>query len=131
MQPPQMQSNDTEKIISLKNLSSCTAIEVFNHVSKHLLKQNKVAEELKICRYRTLNGLKCAAGSLIADDEYSPDMEGKNWSSLVTRDMVPKTHERLILELQSIHDTVCPNRWDRALNLLKLEIEKGKYDDLR
>ena len=50
--------------------------ELFDKVSKHLLKQNKKAHQNGSCRYRTTEGLSCAVGCLIADKHYHPNCEG-------------------------------------------------------
>ena len=72
--------------ISLANLNQATPQEVFDQVSQHLLKQNKQStryEKLRnFCAYRSGN-LKCAAGCLIDDDEYSPEMEALDWNDLI------------------------------------------------
>ena len=62
-----------------------TLQEVFDIVSKHLLKQNERSGfSDDSCSYRGPNGLKCAAGILIPDEEYTFDsFEGKDWSHLV------------------------------------------------
>ena len=64
-------------MITLKTLPQATAQEVFDQVTQHLLKQGKAARSgTGACRYRVETRgeiLKCAAGCLIADDEYAED----------------------------------------------------------
>ena len=49
--------------------------EIFDKVAKHLLTQNERAVNASgRCKYR-INGLKCAAGILISDSDYLPEME--------------------------------------------------------
>lgn len=100
--------------ITLANLATATQQQVFDQVAAHLLHQN--AQSLmngnpRNCVYRNDNGLKCAAGALIADAEYKPEMDvggeiwGTSWPSLVSRKLVPETdHTRFIEELQQLHD---------------------------
>ena len=61
------------------------------------------------CVYRAPNGLKCAVGCLIPDDEYSKDMEGNyvvdlQWAISSGLDL------ELLSYLQYIHDE--PDLWD-------------------
>lgn len=67
--------------------------------------QNAVGKNSE--QYRSPDGLKCAAGCLIADDEYDPRMEGSNWKEMYERGSVPNDHLLLIARLQAIHDR-CP-----------------------
>ncbi len=68
-----------DMIVTLATLSDCTAQQVFNHVARHLLKQNKRSidkhpDHSDLCRYRNGEGLSCSAGSLMSDDEYKPEL---------------------------------------------------------
>jgi hypothetical protein len=75
-------------MITLKTLKNSTDQEVFDQVANHLLTQNKrsvSATDNTLCVYRSPDGLKCAAGCLIADDEYDPRMEGSNWKEMYER----------------------------------------------
>jgi hypothetical protein len=101
-------------MITLKTLPKATAQEVFDQVAKHLLTQNKACYghlTVGICAYRNDEGLKCAAGCLIADDEYKANWEQLGWISLVNDGVVPAEHSTLIRELQIIHDESNPDRW--------------------
>jgi hypothetical protein len=115
-------------MITLKTLAQASAQEVFDQVVTHLLTQKKRSEgknedgDLK-CVYRN-DDLKCAAGCLIADDEYVDKMDhpdyvtgiGTSWLSLVERGLVPSTkHNNLITSLQKIHDSVFVIEWEREL----------------
>ena len=90
-------------MITLKTLPQATAQEVFDQITQHLLKQGKAARSATgACRYRTETAegvLKCAAGCLIADDEYSEKWENTDWPSLVADKFVPDSHERLIYRM--------------------------------
>lgn len=113
-------------MITLKTLCQATEQEVFDQVAKHLLQQNQASKRRGDCSYRAYLDndvvLKCAAGCLIADDEYLPVMDtassGTSWDSLIQDDLVPSCHAELIMALQNLHDTVEPHRWSRALESL-------------
>lgn len=99
-------------MITLKTLDAATEQEVFDQVAEHLLKQNAQSKYARGCAYRGDGGLKCAAGCLIADDEYSEEFENLGWSKLIRNNpKFPKRHSGLILGLQVIHDTYPPNCW--------------------
>jgi hypothetical protein len=107
-------------MITIPNLKQ----EVFDIVSNHLLTQMKrssVAFQTpqkynhENCKYRTSDGLKCAAGILIPDDQYDPKMEGKSWHDLVSEGLVEDKFAFTIYELQGIHDWTKPEDWKIAL----------------
>lgn len=105
--------------ITLKTLPQATAQQVFDQVARHLLTQGRksVATEHggSICVYRSPDGLKCAAGCLIADGEYSPKMEGIGWGGLIAEYAVPKQHANLVCALQHVHDRSMPGAWPSGL----------------
>lgn len=94
-----------------------TLQEIFDIVSKHLLKQNERSGfSDESCSYRGPNGLKCAAGILIPDEEYTFDsFEGKDWGHLVQNQYVESRFEEEIIELQNIHDLERVERWKDEL----------------
>lgn len=105
--------------ITLATLPQATAQEVFDQVAIHLLTQNatSVNNGSDKCLYRSEVG-KCAAGCLIGDDEYHPDMDSggsSTWYGLSTRGLVPPGHLALIVSLQSCHDCYIPNDWKGRL----------------
>jgi hypothetical protein len=106
-----------EQEICLANLHEKTAREVFDYISRHLLTQNEkaVAPCSHRCVYRTSDGLRCAAGCLIAPSEYKKDFEEKNWVLLVSRWQFPTAHMGLITALQGLHDTWRPDQWPEKL----------------
>lgn len=109
-------------MITLKTLDAATEQEVFDQVAEHLLKQNAQSKHDLGCAYRGNNGLKCAAGCLIADDEYSEKFENRGWAVLVRNiPNFPKRHSKLIQKLQSIHDTHSPKHWPIYLQKLARE----------
>lgn len=100
--------------ITLATLKDATDQQVFDQVVNHLRKQGKRAYDYvnEACAYRVMSSdgevLKCAAGCLIGDDEYTPEMdnndEGTSWVQLVERGQAPAFHRELIRQLQNIHD---------------------------
>lgn len=101
--------------ITLATLPQATAQEVFDQVATHLLKQNKKSENLVRCAYRGPDGLKCAAGCLISDQEYDELMEGKPWHMLVDSGDCPVEHHSLICTLQKVHDEGSVEDWSTLL----------------
>lgn len=109
-------------MITLKTLDTATEQEVFDQVAEHLLKQMAQSRQSTGCAYRGNNGLKCAAGCLIADDEYSEEFENIAWSELGRKiPNFPKKHSGLIQGLQAIHDTRPPVCWPYYLQKLARE----------
>jgi hypothetical protein len=103
-------------MITLKTLPEATAQQVFDQVARHLLTQMKRSlNEMMECLYRGPDGLKCAAGCLIADDEYQPGWEDVTWYGLVERGLAPKQHDTLISDLQHLHDNNDQYFWKEAL----------------
>lgn len=131
--------------ITLKTLGSASLQEIFNQSAEHLLHQRKRSENfsqeegvsLSRCRYRSDTGLKCAVGCFIADDEYTPEIEGLAWHSMfqilmkatieqmkfMARYNVanwPTQTNQLLVRLQVIHDESPVHLWARDLaNLAK------------
>jgi len=119
------------KVITLANLAESTPMEVFQFIEHHLLTQNakSMGYESGICYYHGDYDLKCAAGCLISDDEYSPRFEGNNWNTLVQKMLVPAAHNELIRELQYIHDNAPVKNWRHHLDLLRKDIEEGRFNE--
>ena len=93
-----------------------TKQRVFNKVVRHLLTQNKASVIGSVCRYRGHNGLMCAAGCLIPDENYYNSMENIKWRTLVQDGDVPSNHKDLILSLQDVHDIFGVEEWPEKLN---------------
>lgn len=103
-------------MITLATLEQATAQQVFDQVAKHLLQQNhKSLSESGTCSYRGVEGLKCAVGCLMSDEEYRDRFEGVNWLSIVLGNAAPSAHLPLICRLQSVHDRYRPNAWPSRL----------------
>lgn len=91
--------------ITLATLADHTAQEVFDYVVRHLHGQKVPSKDTGgHCKYRGPEGLMCAAGCLIADEEYTPSMEGNSWRDLVEECALPQAHTELIEDLQRAHD---------------------------
>jgi hypothetical protein len=105
-----------------------TKQETFDTVVGHLRKQGRkaVGPYAKGCRYRTSEGLKCAAGVLIPDDEYTRHMEGSPVAVYTDGNKTPayRCMERhghdvtLVTELQQIHDCRDPGDWESDFRAL-------------
>lgn len=106
-------------MITLKTLPQATAQEVFDQVTNHLLTQNQACMSycfnVTSCSYKNEEGLKCAAGCFIADEEYHGMMEGKSWTSLVDMGLAPEAHQTAISSYQKLHDEVDPKYWREML----------------
>ena len=108
-------------MITLKTLPDATAQEVFNQIATHLLTQNETCISNQKCLYHH-KGLMCAAGCLIAKDEYLPAMDigSQTWSQLESLNLVPHSpHTYLIIRLQVVHDTtVRISDWKKELKIV-------------
>lgn len=106
-------------MITLATLDKATAQQVFDQVATHLLTQNKKStrrNNISYCMYRGADGLKCAAGCLISDAEYTPEMEWKGWGNLIGSGIVPTTqHQQLVYRLQELHDDYTAKQWKKEL----------------
>ena len=106
--------------------------EAFDAVAKHLLTQMKpsVAEnDSQSCLYRGPDGLKCAIGALIPDDQYRKEFEYQGIDEIAQ--YVPALEGvsvHLLLELQLIHDDDDALHWKYAL--IKFATEHGLSDEV-
>jgi hypothetical protein len=93
-------------MISLINMDQHTAQEIFNLCATHLLTQNEHSySRHNACMYRNPNGLKCALGVLISDEEYCGDMESKGITTLLREFGISHSiHHDLLHDLQRVHD---------------------------
>lgn len=94
-------------IITLANLAKATEQQIFDQVVLQMIKQGRRSVLANgLCKYRGNDGAMCAAGCLIADDEYKVafDQGAGNWDSLVEKKIVPSHHSMLIRKLQICHD---------------------------
>lgn len=79
---------------------------IFDRAYKGLAKQGFVQSAWTGtgCRYRGPNGLKCAAGHCISDEDYHEDMEWKLISLVLDGLGIDDEKVRFIQDLQSAHD---------------------------
>lgn len=107
-------------------MAQVTAQDIFDMVAQHLLTQNKQAQdEVGDCQYRTDDGLMCAVGCLINEDEYSPQYEGCSCDHEDVIEAVERSlgieisvegHVYNLLErLQQVHDNWKPEDWRELL----------------
>jgi hypothetical protein len=108
-----------------------TLQNIFNHVALHLMNQKKKAMAANgQCRYRTTDGLRCAVGCLIPEDEYDEHIEESTLNDLINqkRPHLSPTLERLIYssdksynllsDLQLLHDESNSRNWESNLKEL-------------
>lgn len=104
-----------------------TPQEIFDRVVTHLRKQGKKAvienEFGDIsCLYRTPDGLKCAVGCLIEDDEYDPSFEGKpigivcEINAIISKKLCK--HLCLVCSLQFTHDLCVIHDWESRFQFI-------------
>ena len=104
-----------------------TPQEVFDKVVSHLRKQGCRSETDKknvagniSCLYRGPNGTKCAAGCLIDDEDFDPEMDsGYPVSDLfakwpVVADKIGRDNQDLLTTLQNIHDEDMLVEWENG-----------------
>lgn len=94
--------------------------ETFNIVARHLLAQGlkSLGPDGEGCAYRGDDGwLKCAAGVLIPDGDYDPDMEGFDVHCSLVRPVLERQGHDLDLahDLQVTHDEFEPEEWPDKL----------------
>lgn len=104
-----------------------TQQEIFDYVAEKLHAQNLLSahyrddfSDMTQCLYRGPDGTKCAAGWLIPDEAYDPDMDNTANATSINdiaewfADRVPeevKNNLPFVLSLQSAHDTALV--WDK------------------
>ena len=120
--------------ITLENLAQVTKQQIFDQVATHLLTQKvKSATATGSCKYRH-NGLMCAAGCLISNDEYKATLEGASWVRLAYAGQVPEQHKDFVQSLQRIHDTYLVSDWFSRLKYLaishNLNFDEVKFNSL-
>lgn len=95
--------------------------ELYNRVRTHLLTQRARSMNGNRCVYRGSDGLRCAIGCLIPDEQYSPALE--SWSAHM-KDVkaaagITDAQEELAAALQHIHDDyerTPVDEWESRLN---------------
>ena len=116
--------------------------DVFNHVRDHLIKQTQqAAYQSGYCVYRMSNGMSCAIGCLISDENYDEDIledqeaddgEVLNAVRLSNPDWKPsKNYHPMLFFLQKVHDYLTPYTWESDLNYLETILFEEGSDSLR
>ena len=102
--------------------------ECYDRVKNWLLVQRAVSTNGDRCLYRGPNGLCCAIGALLTDEEYDPSMETISVSSLVFLKRFKKAaikfqnvDRSFLTRLQSIHDDMLARDWPNKLKSLALK----------
>lgn len=98
--------------ITLANLHEHTEQQVYDYIVAHLRNQGEKSEGAGGCSYLTVDGLKCAAGCLISEEEYDSSVEGYPWEGLVLIGIAPLAHKELIGNFQHIHDMREVSNWE-------------------
>jgi hypothetical protein len=85
--------------------------EIFDRSVKGILDQGKLSADNGSCRYRSLEGLRCAVGQLINEDCYDSKIEGLSASSETLKPLLRSSgidydDVWLLIVLQRLHDTV-------------------------
>lgn len=92
---------------------------IFDEVITHLVRQGKRATAGEWCRYHAEDGLKCAIGVLIPDEEYDPA-----WETCPVEELhcmlgrpeslwgVHVSHLSFLIDLQDLHDR--PHHWRKG-----------------
>ena len=97
-----------------------TRQETFDTVARHLLAQGcRSVNGEGNCQYRGTDGTKCAAGVLIPDEDYSPDMEGKLTCphTLIGYFLAGLGYDlELVVALQRVHDYWPVEEWRDGLH---------------
>jgi hypothetical protein len=98
---------------------------IVNTVMKLLYKQNQtshvpnmtsaVSRSGSVCKYRGPGGLKCGAGMILTDKEYTSDMEGRAFDAIPNFPSRLSAHVQLIRALQQGHD-MCVHRGRHAFS---------------
>lgn len=94
--------------------------EVFDQVVRHLRKQGCQSRENGMCQYRGPEGRKCAAGILIPDSKYRPELEGFRVGDCGISDifLAQNINLEFLSELQYTHDTFEPTEWESRFVIL-------------
>jgi hypothetical protein len=93
----------------------------FEKVVRHLLKQGRTSltdpdDALSTCAYRSPDGLMCAVGVLIPDDQYRSAFEDLSVDDVAPRIPALKMLDvGLLRRLQVVHDDGHPELWKRDL----------------
>ena len=107
--------------INIDNLHEHTAQEVFDQIVNHLYTQGvpSITEgPLAVCKYRGPNGLMCAAGIFLSDEQ-AERFENRPWV-YVANGLEKGSHSELIRHCQSAHDDAAPYFKNRPVQYLEV-----------
>ncbi len=104
---------------------------IFDKVSVHLMKQMKKSKGVtqnsygnEVCRYRSDDGLSCAVGCLLTDQEaHVADQHPNGAASQIPLPYKLRRNKEFLEQLQSIHDLSHVGIW---YNKLKEAAEQNK-----
>jgi hypothetical protein len=114
-------------MISLATIDDVEPQVLFDYIVNALRKQGCRSLDIgtEFCRYRGSNGTKCAAGHVITDDEYNPNIEGKLIQFLVVENgkieynrIIENTSKNIdiLRALQQTHDNFDVKDWEERFN---------------
>ncbi len=106
-----------------------TKQQIFDKVAVHLLTQKKKSVRTKdmpsydgpsrtSCAYRTPEGLMCAVGCLITDEEYKNNGEEISARVLARKIQRLSTEQEFLATIQYLHDDNKPSKWINKLSIL-------------
>jgi hypothetical protein len=106
--------------------------QIFNKVSRHLIKQNEKSLNKKWkCAYRNTKGLSCAVGCLIPDADYYDKLEGRSVKADSVEEALHSvigvhydkrnTKLALLASLQYVHDGDSINDWPEKLEKVRIK----------
>lgn len=110
-----------------------TPQQIFDTVVNHLRAQGaksvalnedgstQMAGSVAFCLYRSADGKrKCAAGAVITDEEYLPEMEGNVITAVMDRYKLTHLfpHRELLAGLQQVHDFRSVEEWEENFKLV-------------
>lgn len=101
--------------------------KAFDTMLNHLRQQGKPAvTEKGRCRYR-VDGLKCAVGALIPDEEYEPAMEGRPLFVMVHEWGASNEDERFLITCRTaLHDEPARIHLDEGTDFISLVEENAR-----
>ncbi len=99
----------------MDKMNDMTPQEIFDKVVNHLRAQGAKSMNGDACRYRSSDGMMCAAGCLIPDSEYSSEIEDLNVDSVPFFENLSERVLYLLFKLQGLHDRVDVGDWEPQL----------------
>lgn len=103
----------------MRDTITYTTQTAFDKISAHLVKQDRRArpsKNIRICQLKTAEGLQCAVGCLIPDEDYRIELE-----QYLVRELVAEVpclrglDAQFLRDMQLIHDKENVENWPRML----------------